>query len=496
MTLRLSPAEISRRLLVIAPDRDERASQLCAETLLTLIANDYSPPKDGKLRSPKRRQFAIRSLVVGKNFFERYEEKRIGTGKYNPVEYGAALAGAQDFAGSENIGLAKAAIEGLLDPQTRAGQPGTWLLYPFSEGLLWYDARQTQGRPWDVRKVYMRGSGITLARLLLAPISGRSRAHARRAVAALKTALRERSQMSTIAEHLQLPVSELDQSLPTEPDEDKAWEAGGTEQLIPLTDALCLHSSSIVQQAGIGSTAKLWRFRNMLSLDLAIHVAKSAWDLTTTPPEEQYLLLTIGGPERYANFVRQRSEECYQSTRTRIREAIVLTLARRMEELAKTERKTVNWQSEFEPRSNLESIAAAIPKAKKPLDYETLARRAFEQAGYTRPIDGFRVLLESIGMVAGHSGWRFFTATPDLMGAFVGALSEQMPMSSREFFEQLFKHWRIVLSPELASRTNLLKRLDGSELARNARRAERLLVESGLAVSLSDSTTIVGERNS
>ena len=70
--------------------------------------------------------------------------------------------------------------------------------------------------------------------------------------------------------------------------------------------------------------------------------------------------------------------------------------------------------------------------------------------------------------------------------------SNEMPMSSRTFFERLFEHWRIVISPEIASRTTILKRLDGSDLARNARRAERQLVEAGLAVSLSDSTTVVG----
>src|SRR5271165_462786 len=170
MPLRLSPAELARHLLVISPDRDERASQLCAETLLTLTSNDYTLPKAGKFRSPKKRQFALRSLVTGTNFFEKYQEIRIGSGEHTPASYGEALAAAGDFSGSENIGLAKAALEGLIDPQTRRGQAGTWLLYPFSEGLLWYDARQTQGRPWDVRKVYMRGSGITLARLLLDPI--------------------------------------------------------------------------------------------------------------------------------------------------------------------------------------------------------------------------------------------------------------------------------------------------------------------------------------
>ena len=494
MPLRLSPAEIARRLFVISPDRDERASQLCTETLLTLNANGYRPPKEGKVKSPKKRQFALRSLVTGTNFFERYPEKRIGSGDYTPGNYGQALAAARDFAGSENVSLAKAALEGLIDPQTRRGQPGTWLLYPFSEGLLWYDARQTQGRPWDVRKVYMRGSGITLARVLLDPSSTLARADGKRAVAALKEALQQRSQMSIIAEHLEQPISELDQPIQPEPDELKAWDAGKSDQLRSLSEALCVHARSIMEQAATGSTAKLSRFRNMLGLDFAFHALQSAWELTNTPTEERYLLLSIGGPERHVNYVRQRSEESYQAARMRIREAIILTLAQRMEQILKRERLTVDWESEFESRSNLQEVAKAIPGAKRAAEYEQLARRAYEQAGYSRPIDGFRVLLESIGMVQGHSGWRFLTATPDLMGSFVGALSKEMPMSSKEFMQRLFKEWRIVVSPEIASQTNLLKRLDGSELARNARRTERLLVDAGLAVSLSDSTTIVGEK--
>ena len=492
MPLRLSPAEIARQLFVISPDRDERASQLCTETLLTLAANDYNSPQEGGLRSPKKRQFAFRSLVMGKNFFERHGEIRIGSGEHTLESYGRALAKGDDFSGSEHLAFAKAALEGLIDPQTRRGQRGTWLLYPFAESLLWYDARQTQGRPWDVRKVYMRGSGITLARLLLDPMSTKARDNARRAVSALKTALQLPSHVSTIARHLQVPISEP-QPIP-EPDEKKAWQAGESTQLISLCEALCIHASSIMEQPGTGPTAKLSRFRNMLGLDLAVHAIKSAWDLLDTPCEDRYLLLSIGGPERNRNFVRQRSEECYQGAHVRIREAIILALARRMEELSKKERRTIDWESEFEPRSNLEKIAAAIPSSRNATEYERLARLAFEQAGYGRPIHGFRVLLESIGMVQGHSGWRFLTATPDLMASFVGALSERMPMTSTDFLEELFLHWRIVVSPDIASRTNLLRRIDGSELARNARRVDRLLVEAGLALSLSDSTTIVGER--
>jgi hypothetical protein len=492
MPQRLSPAEIAKQLLVISPDRDERASQICAETLLTLSANGYAAPRSGNLKSPKKRRFALRSLVTGTDFLDKRDEVRIGSGQFSIATYGEALARGVDFAGSENLSLAKAGLEGLIDPQTRRGQPGTWLMYPFAENLLWYDARQTQGRPWDVRKVYMRGSGITLARLLLNPADASARPHGKRAVAALKTALGESSQVSQIASHLEAPLERLNQEIATERDEDEAWQAGESEELEQLARALCVHSAGIMTQEGVASTAKLWRFRNLLGVNLALHTAVRSWAATATPAEEQFLLLSVGGPDRHANNVRQRSEECYQAVRSRIREAIIRTLALRMQDLAKKERRRIDWAEEFEARSNLDQVAAALPKARTYVDYETLARQSFERAAYGRPIDGFRVLLESVGMVQGHAGWRFLTATPDLMAAFIGALSHQMPMPSRTFFERLFEHWRIVVSPEMASRTTILKRLDGADLARNARRAERLLVEAGLAVSLSDSTTIVG----
>ncbi len=41
---RLAPGEIAEELFCLDPDRDERAPQLCAETLLTLVQNGYRAP--------------------------------------------------------------------------------------------------------------------------------------------------------------------------------------------------------------------------------------------------------------------------------------------------------------------------------------------------------------------------------------------------------------------------------------------------------------------
>lgn len=494
----LSPGNIASELFAIAPDRDERGSQLCAETLLTLAMNEYEAPSTtGGLKSPKRQQFALRSLALGENFLQGRDD--IAGAVYTYASYGDQLAEGRDFAGSENMELARKALEGLIDPQTRRGQEGTWLLYPFHENLLWYDARKSGsgGKLWGVRKVYMRGSGITLARLLLdPPASDRARRLGAAAVRALMTALREESQMANIASWLEAPIDLSDDGLGPQEDERKAWDAGGSEHLAVLGEAVCAHVEGVMNQSQTGSTAKLWAFRNILALDHAVHTLRTAWEMTQTPPKDRYLLLSIGGPERAENFVRQRSEISYQRARQRIQEGIIAALARGMRALGGNDPAAADWNAEFETRGGREfqDQVTELRAVTDPAQYTDIARAVFEKANYGRPVDGFRVLLEFVGMIQGTGSYRYLTASPDIMAAFVGALSAKMPMTSRDFFLELYKGWGIVLSAEAAACTNLLNQVDGSELARNARRAERLLADAGLAVSLSDSTTIVGER--
>ena len=57
------------------------------------------------------------------------------------------------------------------------------------------------------------------------------------------------------------------------------------------------------------------------------------------------------------------------------------------------------------------------------------------------------------------------------------------------------QEWGIVIDQESAADTGLGAQLDGAGLALNARRAEKLLSEAGLAIGLSDRTTMVGERS-
>jgi hypothetical protein len=44
MPRRLNPGAVAKTLFGIDLDRDERASQLCAETLLTISVNEYRAP--------------------------------------------------------------------------------------------------------------------------------------------------------------------------------------------------------------------------------------------------------------------------------------------------------------------------------------------------------------------------------------------------------------------------------------------------------------------
>lgn len=491
---RLAPGAVATHLLCLYPDRDERAPQLCAEMLLTLVANGYAAPSMAtEFTSPKRQQFATRSLALGVNFLAGHDQS----------QYGDDLASAGSVGGSANLSLAQEALQGLVDPSTQKVQRGAWLLRPFHESLLWYDARRTNGM-WTVRKVHMRGTGITLARMLLAPPGDEAaKQQGASAVEAIRTALTAPSPLAEISERLQgvLPTGQAYNRAPaTEDDELTAWERGADPKLHELAERFCRHAEGVMRQEGASGPARLWQLRSVIALDIATHIARSAWGKTAAPVDEQFLLLSFGGGPRATDPVRQRSEHFYRRSRLRISSAVVQTLAERMRAL---QREGADWASEFEQRSGLGSDAegsvacqlrALSPDATAD-DYERVARAAAEASDYDRGAgNSYRVLLESLGMLVGTGVYRYLTAGPDLLGALVGALSAQMPMSSREFFAAIRSEWGLVVNQEAASATALATMLDGAALERNARKAEKLMSDAGLAVGLSDRTTMVGER--
>ncbi|MBA8964951.1 hypothetical protein JOJ86_006229 [Rhodococcus percolatus] len=507
---RLSPGPIAEELFCLAPDRDERAPQLCAETLLTLVQNEYKAPNDvGELKTPKRQRFAIRSLALRENFLGARTTGCAGDDETTPEAYGAQLMRGDQIRGSANLELAQLTLQGLVDPDTQRGQPGSWLLRPFHESLLWYDARKANPRSsaYTVRKVYMRGSGITLARLIADPADACDAALGRSAVDAIRKALTAESPLADISQILEnaLPTNETwsDRIPQVEDDEKTAWTRGTDSRLASLASHLCRHAEGVMQQGRASAPARLWQLRSILALDLAMHVLRTAWEATATPQEERFLLLSFGGTPRAQDAVRQRSEDSYRRGRIRLSEATVQTLARRMREL-KEDCNVTAFAGEFRDNAlasndpaSVSSLLAGLPDGADNDAYLRIARAAVESANYSRGSeDGFRVLLESVGMLVGTGAYRYLTASPDLLASMVGALSSRMPMSSREFINAVREEWGLVINQESAATTALVTQLDGADLARNARWAERLMSDAGLAVGLSDRTTIVGERAS
>jgi hypothetical protein len=442
---------------------------------------------------------------LAENFLGGRDTGRAGDDTTTPAEYGSILARGDRIRDSANMQLAQLTMQGLIDPDTQRGQKGAWLLRPFHESLLWYDARRPgpNSLEYSVRKVYMRGSGITLARLLTSPTDARDATLGESAVAAIHEALTLASPLADISARLEsaLPTGEVYNSPPDlEQDEKDAWEKGADPRLADLASRICRHAEGVMRQGGGGASgpAKLWQLRTILALDLAVHVLQTAWSVTSAPATERFLLLSLGEGSRASDPVRQRSEDTYRSARIRLSEATVLTLARRMRELSA---EIIDWAFEFEPRSGLsnaedDSVSSQLARLRHPADpgeYLRLARTAVENANYSRAEDGFRVLIESVGLLAG-TRYRYLTAPPDLLAALVGALSASMPMPSRDFFTAVREEWGFVINQESATDTTLSSQLDGAGLERNARRAERLLSDAGLALGLSDRTTMVGER--
>jgi len=318
---RLTPGAIAEELFCLDPDRDERAPQLCAETLLTLVQNGYRAPEGGTLTTPKRQRFAVRSLALGENFLGGRDDGRAGDDETTPAEYGASLAAGREVRGSAHLSLAHQTLQGLVDPDTqRASQPGAWLLRPFHESLLWYDARKPSPNSpqYSVRKVYMRGSGITLARMLADPADATAAALGRSAVDAIRSALTAQSPLADISTRLEsvLPADAAYTRPPVlEDDEAAAWQRGADPRLAQLAGQLCRHAEGVMRQAGASPPSRLWQLRSILAVDLALHVVRTAWVATGAPATEQYLLLSFGGGPRAQNPVRQRSEDSYRRAR-------------------------------------------------------------------------------------------------------------------------------------------------------------------------------------
>ena len=486
-TIRLTPVEVSKSLFGLAPDRDERASQLAMETFLTLWANGYEDP-GGEPRSPKRRNGALRSLVLRDNFLEGFKED--GEKGRRAESACAKLAGGSDFAGSDGIELAQKAVRALIDDRTLQGSNGATLLAPFHESLLWYDARRSGSkRPWSIRKVNMRGTGVTFGAMLLRDGSGNG------AAGGIKAALRAPSPLQDLVDRLDEAAPESLDNFTLEPDEETAWAAAGSAVLEPLAERVNRHCRNITDQPHVAPAAKLLQVRLILALDLAHHALSCSWEMIEAPKESRFLLLAFSADERKENEVRIASELAYQSARQQITQAIITQLGRRAEEISEEEGNP-DWDAKFEKRANLDEIAERFSSASKPAEFQELAGLAFEESrgsGYGRPVDAFRVLLESVGLLHGTGQYRYLRPGPDLLAALVGAVGG-MPMPTGDFLGKIWNEWGFLVGDREMTRTTLVNSLDGSLLARNRRILERVLSSSGLAIALSDQTCMVGRQ--
>jgi hypothetical protein len=496
----LAPASVSRKLFVVAPDRDERASHLTMETLLTLWANGYkAPPSAEKLAPHKRRNGAIRSLAVRENFLEGLTQPV--TADMTVEEMGSLLAHGSDFGGSDGLNLVQEALQALVDGRSRQGSAGALLMQPFHESLLWYDARKSGSSVrWMTRKVNMRGTGVTLARLLLDPpahVGDEVRGLAVTAVAGIRSALQAPSPYGDLAERLSAAVPDEAEEGKVEPDEIDAWNSGDNAQLAPLAERVIRHAYAITTQTHVGSALKLLQLRNILALDLAHYALTRSWEATSTPPGQRFLLASYTPEERRHNRVRIFSETSYRSARQKVSRAIISQLASAMQEIAETHPKAADWSDYFEPRSKLDSVATALAHADREFDFGREAERAYELAsggGYGRPSDAFRVLIESVDLLVGTGQYRYLRIGPELLASMVGALAPALPVAADRFLALVFDEWNIVIGEAEAVGTDLGEQVEGAELRRNSRFLEELMVNAGLALALSDQTCIVGQR--
>jgi serine/threonine protein kinase len=488
---RLTPVEVSRSLFGLAPDRDERASQLAMETFLTLWANGYEEPS-GDPSSPKRRNAALRSLVLGENFVEGFGD---GSAMGRQAEEACErLASGKDFAGSDGLALARRAIRALIDDRTIQGSSGSTLLAPFHESLLWYDARRSGAqRPWSVRKVNMRGTGVTLGAMLLRGASAES--GSKSAVAGIKEALQSPSPVDDLASRLRDAVPDSIDQFTLERDEVKAWEVAGDKTLAPLAERINRHCRNITAQEEVSPSTKLLQIRLILALDVAHHMLARSWEAINAPEQSRFLLLSFSGEERKENEVRIAAETSYQNARQQITQAIITQLAVKARNISE-DGNDVDWDFEFEKRAKLGEITSKFGSASGDTEFRELAGLVFEESrgsGYGRPVDAFRVLLESIGVLNGTGQYRYLRAGPELLAALIGAVGD-MPMPTGEFLEAIWHEWSFVVGDRQMTSTFLVDSLDGSVLARNSRILEALLSSSGLAVALSDQTCMVGHR--
>jgi hypothetical protein len=485
----LAPREVAGELFGFRLDRDTRSPQLAMEAFLTLAANGYADCDENSLRTPKRGNLSLRSLAIGTNFHAG-SDSMMSNGELLSV-IGETLAAGIDLPGFTNLHLAADSLAAVIDHETtRQADKGRWLLYPFHESLLWYDARpQRAAGTWSVRQVVMRGTGITVASMLSDPSLPQSPA----VLEGIREALTAPSRFAQL--HDALPDVELDHR-EAEENEKRDWNVGRGEQVRPISEPLVRHSASTCSQLRLSPAARLSQLRAMFALDIAIGALRIAWERSETPERQRYLLLAcqpIG--ERRRDFVRQYSEESWNAARRRLAEATVRTLG----ELFAAQPENTEWEKAIGIRGEAQSdrmkpVLKILKDNPSGAAYARAAELAFEAMDYSRAADGVRVLLESLELVAGPPAYRYLRPRPPLLGALVGALWDEMPMPLPDFTRRVYEEWSLLISEHDASGTDAAEFIEGADLVVNERGLEALLTDAGLALALSDQTCLVGHQ--
>ena len=359
---RLAVGNVATALWPLYPDRDQKASPLCTESLLALLGN-ADRGADDELVSPKVSNFAVRSLIFGENFLHGKTD-RMHRGDMTLQEYGQKLSAAEDFNGSDNLDLARKALGNLIDTtEGLPGQRGEHLLMPFHESLLWYDARKSKSSDsWSVRQVRMRGKGMGIARILIDPPPDAGEdtlVHARTAREELVRLLRLPSPFGKVAGDLENPLHPDSSPRPAiESAESRWWELAGGDATRPFAKQLSRHLAGVTTQKNCSPADKLWQTRSIIALDLAANYLDSAWERSEQPQEKRFLLVSAPGLDRKTDTVRLASERSHKAATESLHDALVAVIAETMAELqADMKGGTIDFEKHLELRKGLNVVA-------------------------------------------------------------------------------------------------------------------------------------------